>query len=89
MHIVTGQVEVVVRTLKLVLRSFQRSWMKSEQSSSEQVNESLLFHARVDATTTVAVVECWRDPQPIGSLFSNGEANDPVRSAATWCYFMR
>ncbi|CAM9511876.1 unnamed protein product [Scytosiphon promiscuus] len=29
-------VEVVVRTLKLVLRSFQRRWMKSEQSSSEQ-----------------------------------------------------
>ncbi|CAM9490420.1 unnamed protein product [Pylaiella littoralis] len=29
-------VEVVVRTLKLVLRSFQRQWMKSEQSSSEQ-----------------------------------------------------
>eukprot|EP00752_Nemacystus_decipiens_P004466 g4078.t1 len=29
-------VEVVVRTLKLVLRGFQRRWMKSEQSSSEQ-----------------------------------------------------
>ncbi|CAM9443280.1 unnamed protein product, partial [Ectocarpus fasciculatus] len=30
------QVEVVVRTLKLVLREFQRRWMKSEQSSSER-----------------------------------------------------
>ncbi|CAN0007899.1 unnamed protein product [Ectocarpus sp. 8 AP-2014] len=29
-------VEVVVRTLKLVLREFQRRWMKSEQSSSER-----------------------------------------------------
>eukprot|EP00752_Nemacystus_decipiens_P004500 g4109.t1 len=29
-------VEKVVRTLKLVLRSFQRRWMKSEKSSSEQ-----------------------------------------------------
>lgn len=46
----TEQVEVVVRTLKLVLRSFQRSWMKSEQSSSEEVHASL-HRARVDATT--------------------------------------
>ena len=28
----------MVRTLKLVLRQFQRQWMKSEQSSSEQVS---------------------------------------------------
>lgn len=44
MHFGFCQVEVVVRTLKLVLRSFQRSWMKSEQSSSEQVHASLLIH---------------------------------------------
>lgn len=48
MRVVIEQVEVVVRTLKLVLRSFQRSWMRSEQSSSEQVNAALLIDARVD-----------------------------------------
>lgn len=47
-----GQVEVVVRTLKLVLREFQRRWMKSEQSSSERVRAR---RATLDALVLVVV----------------------------------
>lgn len=68
---VLNQVEVVVRTLKLVLREFQRRWMKSEQSSSEQVGiakQALAFRL-TDASLDVYF--CKATDHPFLALPSN------------------
>lgn len=50
----------MVRTLKLVLREFQRRWMKSEQSSSERVRvRTAKLHA------LVLVLRCKLLPQQL------------------------